>query len=61
MEPQIGARVLIKPCNGLDVQFEEIHGRFLPQDGQEVIWSYWWHRRYRDGSIEILAVDEEQD
>jgi hypothetical protein len=60
MEPEIGARVVIKPRNGLDVQYEEVHGRWLPQEGQAVVWNVWWHRRYRDGSIEIVS-EEEQD
>ncbi len=63
MEPEIGEKVLIKPRGGLLVQYEDIHGRWLPDDGQEVIWSTWWHKRYRDGSIEIIptAKAEEQD
>lgn len=60
-EPAIGEKVLIRPRLGLQVQYEDIYGRFLSGDGQEVIWSVWWHRRFRDGSIEIVRILEELD
>jgi hypothetical protein len=60
-EPAIGEKVLIRPRLGLAVQYEDIYGRFLKEAGQEVIWSVWWHKRFRDGSIEILRGHEELD
>ena len=58
-EPQLGEKVLIKPRLGLQVQFEDIYGRWLPEEGQEVLWSTFWHKRFRDGSIEIVPQTEE--
>lgn len=54
LEPNIGDTVHVRPRNGLRVQVDGIFGRFLPDDGQQVIWSEHWHRRFRDGSIEVV-------
>jgi hypothetical protein len=60
-EPEIGEKILIRPRLGLQVQHEGVYGRWIPMEGQEVIWSVWYHKRFRDGSIEILPRAEEQD
>jgi hypothetical protein len=63
LEPRLGDEVFIKPRNFLKVQVSGIHGRFLMPDGQKVIYDDYYHRRYKDGSIEIINVttlDEEE-
>lgn len=70
MEPSIGDKVLIYPVPHPEfpnrkIQWDGIIGRFLPDTGAEVIWSDWWHRRLRDGSIYIkqptLLSSQEED
>jgi len=54
LEPNFGDTVTVRPRNGLRVQVDGIFGRFIPDEGAQVIWSEHWHRRFRDGSIEIV-------
>jgi len=65
-EPNFGDKVVVYPTPGLAVQVEGIYGRFLLAEGQEVIWSEWYHSRLRDGSITLhnpnpAAPDAEKD
>jgi len=50
-EPRIGDQIKVFPKPGLRVQVDGIHGRFLSENGQSVVWSEWYHLRLRDGSI----------
>lgn len=54
MEPKIGESVMVWPTNGEKIQVDGIFGRFLKEEGQTVIWSYWYHSRLHDGSITFV-------
>lgn len=45
--PRPGLRVLVDP---------RMPGRFLPDEGADVAWSCWWHRRALDGSVVFLEL-----
>lgn len=49
---KVGQTVRVWPTPGLHVLVDpRIPGRFLRNDGAEVAWSPWWHRRVLDGSV----------
>lgn len=50
--PNLGDTRRVWPALGARVQDGEgRYGRFLSEDGREVVWDLYWHRRYLDGAI----------
>jgi len=55
--PNFGDRVFVRPRDGQRVQRGAgLHGQFLPDEGQSVLWDEFHQARLHDGSL--LIEDE---
>lgn len=53
MSPVLNQPVVLKPASGITVRKED--GTLLPEQGDTVIYSSYWARRFADGDVELVA------